>query len=173
MSERTAILSSLVYVFHRDECLLIHRDTRGAAVDFHSCKWNGLGGRATADESILDCAVRELREESGFDFSRDRLAFLGFIQFPLFKPAKREDWNVGVFVAEATDRERARPLAPCEEGTLHWIRTAEMDGLPFWPGDVHFLPFVKRREPFYGVIRYDEGAVASAEIRPIAAPRKI
>ena len=176
---RNSILAVLVYVFHKDEgseesskesseqVLLIHRNTRDLSRDDHAGKWNGLGGKCEKDEALLTTAARELFEESGLRVPESRFKFLGFLQFPNFKPHKDEDWNVGVFSVEATNAERSAPLVKCSEGTLHWIAIQKVSTLPFWPGDEKFLPHVFKREPFFGVIRYAEGEVIGADIRRI------
>jgi 8-oxo-dGTP diphosphatase len=177
--ERKSILAVLVYVFFEPrsesaspsaasrEILLIHRNTRDLTKDDHSGKWNGLGGKGEPDESLLQAAQRELQEESGLRVSTDRFQFLGFLQFPLFKPQKNEDWNVGVFAVDATREERDQPLVDCSEGTLHWKKVSEISSLAFWPGDEAFLPSVIQRKSFYGVIRYESGVFRCAEVLPI------
>ncbi len=162
---RKSVLSVLVYVFHEDEILLIHRNKRDASNDDHAGKWNGLGGKCELDEAMVDAASRELREESGLEMDSRRFSFLGFIQFPLFKPHKNEDWNVGVFAVDATDAEHTQPLASPDEGTIHWKKISEIPSLPFWPGDESFLPYVLKREPFHGVVRYENFQYTGADIR--------
>lgn len=165
LGTRKSVLSVLVYVFHGDEILLIHRNKRDATSDDHAGKWNGLGGKCEPGESMVDAAARELREESGLDLASQRFSFLGFIQFPLFKPHKNEDWNVGVFAVDASSAERAQALASPDEGTIHWKKISDIPSLSFWPGDESFLPHVLKRESFHGVVRYENFQYLSADIR--------
>ena len=60
-------------------------------------KWNGLGGKCEPDESPLEAAIREFKEESGLVLEPGAVKPLGVLQFPNFKPAKHEDWMVFVF----------------------------------------------------------------------------
>lgn len=191
--ERKIILSTLVYGFYKEcktqfnpevsdkmrqiedenqnylleEVLLIHRNTRSLSEDDHSGKWNGLGGKCEINESLLECAKREFYEESGIEIEEHRFKFLGFLQFPLFKPHKNEDWHVGVFIVDLNKNERLKALPEVKEGTLHFKKQSEIKELTFWPGDEAFLPYVFERKPFYGVIRYQEGKVSSIRVDPI------
>src|ERR1051326_4445564 len=97
---RKAIPAVLVYVRRGSEILMIHRNTTGRA-DFHEGKWNGLGGKCEADESPLQAAKREVKEEAGLDLDLSSFHPMGVIQFPNFKPHKKEDWIVFLFSAEA------------------------------------------------------------------------
>ncbi len=58
-------LATLCYVINNQEktTLMIHRTKKEN--DYHEGKWNGLGGKFEEGESPEDCAIREIREESG------------------------------------------------------------------------------------------------------------
>src|SRR5271156_6305865 len=91
---RKVIPAVLVYASrggHRGaETLMIHRNARPD--DHHGGKWNGLGGKCEEGESPLETARREFHEESGLELPATAFKPLGVLQFPDFKPAKREDW---------------------------------------------------------------------------------
>jgi 8-oxo-dGTP diphosphatase len=78
---------------------MIHRDS-GRPGDYHAGKWNGLGGKLEPDESPIEGARRELREEAALVLPPEAFRALGVLQFPNFKAHKNEDWVVWVFVAE-------------------------------------------------------------------------
>lgn len=166
--ERRAIPAVLIYARANQDgrILMIHRNAGLAAgreagdADFHSGKWNGLGGKQEADESPLEGARREFQEEAGLKLDERRFRVLGFLQFPNFKPQKREDWLVTVLTAELDEREAAAVARSSAEGDLHWKAPEEFARLNFWPGDRYFLPFVLERRPFSGTIWYRDGAVA-------------
>lgn len=157
---RKVIPAVLVYVLSPgesgDDVLMLQRGGRPG--DFHAEKWNGLGGKLDADESPLEAAVRETREESGLAIPPESFRAAGTVQFPAFKPLKGEDWWVSVFTA----RLPARPaeLAACAEGTLHWVPRSRVLELPLWPGDREFLPQVLAEQRVFGTIWYRDGAVA-------------
>ena len=61
-------LLTLVFVLKPGHVLLGMKK-RGFGVG----KWNGFGGKMHADESMVECAARELHEESGYGNARDRM----------------------------------------------------------------------------------------------------
>src|SRR4051812_2814241 len=91
--ERKVIPAVLIYAWRGDEVLMIRRDS-GRPGDYHAGKWNGLGGKLELDESPVEGARRELREEAGLDLPESAFRALGSIQFPNFKAHKKEDWVV-------------------------------------------------------------------------------
>ena len=47
-----------------------------------------------------------------------------------------------------------------DDGPLRWVPLAELDDLPMWEGDRHFLPLVFDDGPqFHAVIPYRDGQV--------------
>lgn len=169
---RRMIPAVLVYVRRSDGgVLMIHRNSRGAAQDYHSGKWNGLGGKCDPDESALETARRELREESGLKLPESAFRALGVLHFPNFKPHKHEDWLVTVFVADlASEREAQDPVLAGDEGDLHWVPEGELVSLNLWAGDRYFIPHVVAREPFIGAIWYEGERVARHWIERLTPP---
>ena len=85
------IEATLCYIRRKDEVLMLHRNTRPD--DLHYGRYNGLGGKCEPGESPWQCALREIREESGLQ--PQRLRFAGHILFPLFDG--KQDWSVFLF----------------------------------------------------------------------------
>lgn len=157
--ERKNIPAVLIYAFRGDgRVLMIHRNAR--ADDFHSGKWNGLGGKSEPDESAQETACREFAEEAGVQLPLDSFRALGVLQFPYFKPHKSEDWSVTVFTVELNDQEAMQVSSGGPEGSLHWIDPAQLMGLPLWEGDREFLPRVLEREAFVGTFWYTSGGLS-------------
>ena len=94
-------LATLCYVINKTDnsTLMIHRVKKEN--DYHEGKWNGLGGKFENGESPEECAIREVKEESGLDIKNPKLH--GFISFPMFDGV--EDWYVFVFTATEFDGE--------------------------------------------------------------------
>jgi len=172
---RKVIPAVLVYLrtgtHAESKILMIHR-VDSAGTDFHSGKWNGLGGKCELDESPPQTAKRETLEEAGIELNESEFIPLGVLQFPNFKPAqlglpdspgsKRacgEDWIVFVFTANVPEDRLAEIKKTCDEGELHWKDVSELESLNVWPGDRHFLSYVKAGTPFMGTIWYTNGAV--------------
>ena len=164
---RKNIPAVLIYARNAGQILMIHRNAPESAgrVDYHSGKWNGLGGKGELDESAFETAAREFQEEAGVDISLTRFKALGVLQFPHFKAHKHEDWTVFVFIIDLEDRERSQVRKTSDEGDLHWIPEADLLQLNLWPGDRHFVPHVVARKPFFGTIWYKGSEVERYDIQ--------
>lgn len=153
----TPIVATLGYVLSPDrrQVLMIHRNARPG--DLHLGKYNGLGGKIEADEDVVACMRREIREEAGIEC--DELALRGTISWPGFGKYG-EDWLGFVFVVTKFSGE-AHASNP--EGTLEWVDVDRIMDLPLWDGDRHFLPLVFDGDPraFHGVMPYRDGNMVS------------
>ncbi len=174
--ERKVIPAVLLYARHKgpqdERILMIHRVPTGlggapAKPDYHAGKWNGLGGKLEADESPLQAARREMREESGVDLPESAFKPIGVLQFPNFKAHKNEDWLCYVFVADLTDEQARSVPSSCAEGQLHWIPSSDIVSLNLWPGDRHFIPHVLAAKPFIGTLWYEGQNVRDVWIRSL------
>lgn len=147
------IIGTLGYILSPDglQTLLVHRNARPE--DQHLGKYNGLGGKMRADEDVVGCMRREIREESGLECAAMQLR--GTINWTGFGPSG-EDWLGFIFLVTAFV---GVPLERNEEGALAWHPLAEIDRLPMWEGDRHFLPLVFDGDPrpFHGYMPYDGG----------------
>ena len=160
---RKCIPAVLLYARAGGRILMIHRNADRPG-DYHSGKWNGLGGKLEPDESPAQAARREFHEEAGVDPGEGRFRALGTLTFPNFKAHKSEDWLVFVFVADLSAEEAAKVQARGDEGELHWVPEGDLLSLNLWPGDRHFIPRVLARTPFQGTIWYAGAEVLRAEI---------
>jgi 8-oxo-dGTP diphosphatase len=153
----TPILATLGYVISSDgaKVLMIHRNRRSN--DPHIGKYNGLGGKLHADEDVVTCIRREVREEAGVEC--ESLLLAGTVSWPGFG-AGGEDWFGFIF---RIDRFSGTPLTENAEGTLEWIEVGRVLELPLWEGDRHFLPlvFTVGQRQFHGVMPYHDGRPTS------------
>lgn len=142
-------LATLCYVINRKDetTLMIHRTKKKN--DYHEGKWNGLGGKFEAGESPEDCAVREIKEESGLDVTSPRMH--GFITFPNFDGI--DDWYVFIFTAE----EFKGQLIDSPEGRLEWVPNENVTKLNLWEGDKIFLEWLYQDKFFSAKFNYDGG----------------
>lgn len=147
-------LATLCYVKRAGKTLMVHRIKK--AGDMHAGKWNGLGGKLEPGETPEDCAIREIREESGLVVTKPELK--GLLTFPAF--AKDEDWYAFVFVA----REFEGELIDSPEGVLEWINEAELSKLNLWEGDKIFLPWLERPGFFSGKFNYQDGKLIDYQV---------
>lgn len=153
----TPIVATLGYVLSADrtQVLLIHRNARPD--DQHLGKYNGLGGKLEADEDVVACMRREIREEAGIEC--DALTLRGTISWPGFGK-HGEDWLGFVFLITAYS---GTPHETNAEGTLEWVPVDRVPDLPLWDGDRRFLPLVFDDDPrsFHGVMPYRDGRMVS------------
>jgi 8-oxo-dGTP diphosphatase len=153
----TPVLATLGYVLSPDrgQVLLVHRNKR--ADDAHLGKYNGLGGKFNADEDVVSCLRREVREEAGIECEEVELR--GTISWPGFGKGG-EDWFGFIF---RIDRWSGTPLAENPEGTLEWVVVERILELPLWEGDRYFLPLVFEHtsKQFHGVMPYRDGRPVS------------
>ena len=152
----TPILATLGYVFSPDgaKVLMVHRNRRPD--DAHLGKYNGLGGKLHADEDVVICLRREVREEAGIECETMRLC--GTISWPGFGNGG-EDWFGFIF---RIDRWSGTPRRENADGTLEWVEVDHILELPLWEGDRHFLPLVFAGEgQFHGVMPYRDGRPVS------------
>ena len=130
---------------------MIHRVKREN--DYHHGKWNGLGGKFEPGESPEECAVREVKEESGLNAKSIKMK--GFITFPIFDGI--EDWHVFLFVIDDYDGE----LIDSNEGNLEWIPNEELININLWEGDKYFIPWLFEDKFFSAKFVYEDGKYIS------------
>ncbi|MBI4395305.1 MAG: 8-oxo-dGTP diphosphatase [Candidatus Omnitrophica bacterium] len=141
-------LATLCYIKKNGQTLMIYRNKRKR--DIHDGKWNGLGGKLHLGETPEECAIREVKEESGLAIKNPSLR--GILTFPAFKD--EEDWYVYVFVAHEFSGEL---VAESEEGDLKWIEDEKLLDLPLWEGDPIFLKWIDEGRFFSGKFVYENG----------------
>jgi 8-oxo-dGTP diphosphatase len=142
------ILATLIYVTKADKTLMLFRNKKVG--DIHAQKYNGVGGKFEKDESPLECAKRELLEETGLNLISAK--FKGHLLFPNFDKEGR-DWLVFVYRVDQFSGE----LIICNEGELQWIDNERLINLPLWDGDKYFLPYIHTEKSFDGVFFYTNG----------------
>ncbi len=147
----TPILATLGFIMSPDkkETLLVYRNKRKD--DQHLGKYNGLGGKMEPGEDIFQCLSREVYEEAGIICQQTVLR--GTINWTGFGP-NGEDWFGFIY---RIDTFTGVPKMSNEEGVLEWRKVSELDTLPMWEGDKHFLPLVFDDDPrqFHGYMPYD------------------
>ncbi len=140
-------LATLCYVMREGKTLMLYRNKKEN--DYHEGKWNGLGGKFEPGETPEECALRELKEETGLDAINPRLK--GMITFPMFDT--KEDWYVFLFVI----KEFSGELIDSPEGELAWIENERLTELNLWEGDKIFIPWLFQDKLFSAKFNYDNG----------------
>ena len=137
----------------RDNCyLLLYRNKKKN--DINAGKWIGVGGRQEKGETIDECAIRETKEETGYDIHSLKCAGEAlFID---------ENLKMMMYIYEVTDF--SGELIECNEGELKWIPIKDIYNYPMWEGDRAFLPKVINHEPYFKmVLTYQSNELMSVE----------
>jgi 8-oxo-dGTP diphosphatase len=148
-------LATLCYVRKDFQTLMIHRIKKEN--DMHTGKWNGLGGKLEAGESPEECAIREVREESGLTVKN--LTLKGILTFPAFD--NQEDWYTFLFVIDDFEGQ----LIDSPEGYLQWIPNDQIQKLYLWPGDRIFIPWLENEGFFSGKFVYENKDLVDYDVK--------
>lgn len=123
-------LTTLVYALRNEQVLMMHRRKQP-----NLGQWTAPGGKIELNESPAECAVRELREETGLIIQgRPQLRVIATETSPI------PDWQWLMFIYLVS--EFSGQLGHCAEGDLAWIPLAEVPALPIPQADAIFFPFV-------------------------------
>ncbi len=140
-------LATLCYLRKDGKTLMIHRNKKEG--DMHKDKWNGLGGKLEDGETPEECAIREVKEESGLDCKNPKLK--GFLTFP--GSHEEVTWNVFVFVIEDFSGEM---VSDTPEGTLEWVEDEKLFDLNIQEGDRIFFPWLDQEGMFSAKFVYQD-----------------
>ena len=133
--------TSLCYIYRGEEMLLLHRIKKKQ--DLNEGMWIGIGGHFEENESPEDCALREVKEETGLTMTEFR--YRGIVTFV---SDRYEGEHMHLFTATKTERMLTKE---CNEGELQWISREVFRSLPQWEGDKIFLDLLDREIPFFSL----------------------
>ena len=131
--------TTLCYIEQDGKYLMLHRVKKN---DINHDKWIGIGGKFEDKESPEDCALREVKEETGLTLTS--YAYRGLVTFV---SDQYETAYMHLFTADGFTGE----LIDCDEGTLEWVDKALVPTLPTWAGDRIFLDLLARDVPFFSL----------------------
>jgi len=174
---KTLVNTTLCYIEKNGCYLMLHRTKKEH--DYNKDKWIGIGGKFENGESPEDCAVREVREETGFIVEPSDLEYCGIVTFvdvskvgevsPSLQPAPQSYATPSAgsnaarnacFSPEAYTEFmhifRARKFSgvlknDCDEGDLEWVPLAKLKALPHWQADEIFYDFLAENHHFYSL----------------------
>ena len=138
-------LTTLCYI-EKDSCYLILHRTKKQH-DENGDKWIGVGGKFEYGESPEECALREVKEETGLTMLNPR--FRGLVTFV------SDEWGVE-YMHLFTCTHFAGTLTDCDEGELVWLPKGELLTKKLWEGDELFLRALDERSDFFTLkLRYE------------------
>ena len=148
-------IETLVLIHQKPNILLAMKKRK-----FGKGHYNGFGGGVEENESILDCAIRETKEECGVTILDP--AYVGKILFK-FLDSDEQDHEVHFYKVTKYDGE---PIET-EEMKPSWF---EQDKLPFdemWLDDKYWMPLFLEDKKFNGVFHFSGNKVAYHELNEV------
>ena len=130
--------TSLVYLERDGKYLMLHRTKK--AHDENGDKWIGVGGKFEPGETPDECALREVKEETGLAMTDFRLR--GLIIFV------SDVWGME-YMYLYTATKWSGKLIDCDEGELVWLDKRELLKKNLWEGDKLFLKALDERSEFF------------------------
>lgn len=170
---KTLVNTTLCYIEKNGCYLMLHRTKKEH--DYNKDKWIGIGGKFENGESPEDCAVREIREETGLIVEHADLEYCGIVTFvdltgvgevsPSLQPAPQSsatpsprgkapktpcDFPASL-VTDKLDSEQCERLTPPAPYTefMHIFRARKFSGVlktDCDEGDLEWVPLSKLKE---------------------------
>ena len=131
--------TTLCYIEKDGAYLMMHRTKKTA--DVNGDKWIGIGGKIEKGEPPIECAVREIKEETGV--APLNLRYRGIVYFvsDIYPPEKMHLFTADDYVGNVD--------YDCNEGVLEWIKKESVLYLPIWEGDKIFLRLLDIENRFF------------------------
>lgn len=137
--------TSLCYLERDGKYLILHRTKK--ANDENQDKWIGVGGKFEPGEMPDECALREVKEETGLTMIDYRLR--GLIIFV------SNVWGMEYMYLYTATKWRGE-MIECDEGELVWLEKQELLKKNLWEGDKLFLKALDERDEFFMMkLRYE------------------
>ncbi|MDO4182536.1 MAG: 8-oxo-dGTP diphosphatase [Coriobacteriia bacterium] len=129
--------TTLCYIQRANKYLLLFRNKKKH--DVNQGKYVGVGGKFLPGETPDECLLREVREETGFRLTEFQLRGLVRFESDTWENEDMYLYTATAFTwADGTPAE-GFPVPECAEGTFQWVDIAQVENLPAWEGDRHFL----------------------------------
>ena len=123
--------------------------------DVNKDKWIGVGGKVEPFESIDECMKREVLEETGLHVEAYRYAgSVTFINDEYYE-----------YMHVFTVSKFSGTLTTCDEGTLEFVKKAEVLNLPMWEGDKIFLKPLLKNKKFRCSLYYNDEKLINYKIK--------
>ena len=140
MTENAPRNTTLCYLEQDGRYLMLHRVKKEH--DENKDKWIGIGGKFEPGESPEDCALREVREETGLTLTDwDYRGIVTFVS---------DEWGTEYMHLFWSDRFTGT-IRDCDEGVLEWLDKKELLTKNIWEGDRIFLRLLDERVPFFSL----------------------
>jgi len=140
----------LCYIEKDESYLLLFRNKKEN--DVNKGKYIGIGGHIEKGESKERALLREVKEETGLDLKS--YAYKAKIYF------KDDDYFevMHLFYSNSFSGK----LIDCDEGELSWIKKSNLNKIPQWEGDKHFIKLMESNIDYFELeLIYSKGKLIS------------
>ncbi len=144
--------SVTVFIHYQGEYLFLHR-TPEKIVDGN--RINGIGGKVEPKEDYLQAAIRETKEETGYEVDKEQVNFLGLLKLEGGYP---QDWLVAFFEIEV-DSKNIPIGSECREGKFLWLKPEELFEQEYeLVDDLNYIfqPYIQNNKIFFANARINE-----------------
>ena len=138
--------TTLCYIEKDGKYLMLHRTKK--KIDENKDKWIAVGGKFEYGESPEDCALREVKEETGLDINSYK--YKGIVTFV------SDEWGTEYMHLFTSDQFTGE-MTDCDEGELVWVPKKEIKDLKLWEGDKIFLRLLDECEEYFSLKLVYEG----------------
>ncbi|PZC71498.1 hypothetical protein B5X24_HaOG213206 [Helicoverpa armigera] len=137
-------LFTLVFIRKEDQILLGFKK-RGFGMN----KWNGFGGKVEPNETILEAAARELKEECCLTVKPGDLKNIAHLEFTFEGEPTLMDvrvFSTSIFEGTPKETEEMRPK---------WFRHEDVPFEDMWLDDKLWFPYMLQGKKFFGHFHYE------------------
>ena len=147
--------TTLCYIEKDNKYLMLLRNKK--KIDCNKGKWIGVGGKREPLESVIDCLIREVREETGLSLKSWKARAIISFNSDEWESEKMFLFTADDFRAIPGDVKGEKILAALTtgetvesaEGDLKWVAKNDVPSLNLWEGDRIFLEKVAAEDPFF------------------------
>ena len=129
--------TTLCYIEKDEKYLMLYRNKKKK--DINQGKWIGVGGHREENESIEECLLREVYEETGLKLLSYQLC--GKLHFYI------DDLYEICYLYTSNYFEGK--IMDCDEGSLEWISKDKILQLKLWEGDYLFLEKMLNQDDYF------------------------
>ena len=133
--------TTLCYIEQNGAYLMMHRVKKQN--DINKEKWVGIGGKFESGETPYECAVREIKEETGV--TPKNLKYRGLVTFvsDLYGTEYMHLFTANGYEGVLN--------TDCNEGELVWVKKSEIEKLNVWEGDKIFFSLLEKEQNFFSL----------------------
>lgn len=115
---------------------------------FGEGRWNGFGGKVEEGETIVEAAIREMKEESGL--MTEELEEKGVVTFEFLDTGKLLEVHIFNVLKYSGD------MIETEEMNPKWFNQDEIPFKEMWADDIYWIPLFLKGKKFKGKFIFED-----------------